>query len=110
MSEITLCELEELDRAASAIGETKTDELKQKPTIKQAVLRVLRDHDGPMTSQQILDEINARFFGGSIERTSLSLQLSRLKNHDLKISLEGEHWRLLKDEGSAYEAEPSFLD
>src|ERR1700720_4620003 len=46
-----------------------------KPTIKQAVLEALKHKPEGMTALEILDEINARYFGGEILRTSLSPQL-----------------------------------
>src|SRR6478672_9146054 len=79
----------ELDQAAQAVG-LETDaqtalafqpvaESRSLPsTIKEAVLQVLADAPGGMTSQAILDEINNRFFSERIERTSFSPQLSSL--------------------------------
>src|SRR5215212_3285589 len=62
-------------------------------TIKEAVLHVLAEAPGGMTSQAILDEINARFFSGRIERTSFSPQLSRLRGEH-KVTRCGEIWEL----------------
>jgi hypothetical protein len=62
-------------------------------TIKEAVLHVLADAPGGMTSQAILDQINTRFFSGRIERTSFSPQLSRLKGEH-KVTRRGELWEL----------------
>jgi hypothetical protein len=62
-------------------------------TIKEAVLHVLADAPGGMTSQAILDQINTRFFSGRIERTSFSPQLSRLKG-ERKVTRRGELWEL----------------
>ena len=61
-----------------------------------------------MTAQEILAQINSRFFFESaVPRTSLSPQLSRLNNEDRKIKLEGSLWSLRSenDEGPA-KAEP----
>jgi hypothetical protein len=97
----------ELDKAAKAIGlaeETPpkpvAEPRKEKlPTIKEAVLAVLDDQRG-VTSSVILNRINERFFEGTMPRTSLSPQLTRLKN-DGKIVLDGAFWRLAKKaEGS----------
>lgn len=102
-------ELLDIERAERALDQT-TDK-KQPPTIKEAVLRVLQDEGRPMTAQEILAQINSRFFDGAVPRTSLSPQLSRLNNDDRKIKLEGSLWSLRSenDEGPA-KAEPSFLD
>lgn len=77
----------EVARAAAAIGlklEERTDQRGGGDqggglTIKAAILKVLEEHPEGLTSNAILDEINARYFGGRIERTSFSPQLSRLK-------------------------------
>src|SRR3954453_15840797 len=45
----------------------------------------------------ILDEINARFFSGRIERTSFSPELSRLKQEH-KVTRRGEIWDLPAEE------------
>jgi hypothetical protein len=68
------------------------------PTIMQAVLEVLRHKPNGMTALEILDEINARYFGGGIARTSLSPQLSRLKDRDKKITLRDNRWYLLPEQ------------
>src|SRR5215212_9278852 len=94
----------ELDQAAEAVG-VEPDaqpalalppavERQSLPcTIKEAVLHVLADAPGGMTSQAILDQINTRFFSGRIERTSFSPQLSRLKGEH-KVTRCGEIWEL----------------
>jgi hypothetical protein len=84
-------ELEQIQSALRAINET---EAKSSLTIKQAVLEVLKDRPEGMTALEILAEINRRFFVGSIMRTSLSPQLSRLKDRDEKIDLKGNRWFL----------------
>jgi hypothetical protein len=58
---------------------------------------VLKDHPDGMTALEILHEINTRYFAGRIERTSLSPQLSRLKDRDGKIVLKGNRWLLLPE-------------
>ena len=94
----------DLDQAAEAVG-VETDaqpalapqpaiERHSRPTtIKEAVLYVLADAPGGMTSQALLDELNERFFSGRIERTSFSPELSRLKGEH-KVTRRGEIWTL----------------
>src|SRR5215210_874055 len=94
----------DLDQAVKAVG-LETDAqaaLAPQPaferhslptTIKEAVLHVLADAPGGMTSQAILDELNKRFFSGRIERTSFSPQLSRLKGEH-KVTRRGDIWEL----------------
>jgi hypothetical protein len=85
--------LETLDKDASRSA---------KPTIMQAVLEVLRQHPNGMTALEILEEINNRHFDGTIVRTSLSPQLSRLKDRDHKIILRGTRWFLAPEEPSLF--------
>lgn len=61
-------------------------------TIKEAVLEVLREHRRGMTALEILPAINARL-GVDYPRTSLSPQLSRLKN-ERKLERNGVIWSL----------------
>ncbi|HUZ32162.1 MAG TPA: hypothetical protein VMV19_08700 [Xanthobacteraceae bacterium] len=102
-------ELAEIDRAAQAVGLERRKpegqliaEHRHTPpmTIKEAVLLILSEHSEGLTALEILAEINARFALG-IVRTSLSPQLSRLKNDDKKIEIYGSTWRLFKHEGPA---------
>jgi hypothetical protein len=96
-------EFTELDQAAEAVGvEPEAQpalalqpavESSRPSTIKVAVLHVLADAPGGMTSQAILDQINTRFFSGRIERTSFSPELSRLKSEH-KVRRRGELWEL----------------
>jgi predicted RNase H-like nuclease (RuvC/YqgF family) len=85
-------ELEELDRAARALDHEAYARPARKPTIKEAVLEVLADGAAEMTSTEILERINERFFNRKMTRTSLSPQLSRLKA-ERKIELHGNSWR-----------------
>jgi len=85
--------LETHDKAASKSA---------KPTIMQAVLEVLRQQPNGMTALEILAEINSRYFDGTIVRTSLSPQLSRLKDRDHKIILRGTRWFLAPEEPSLF--------
>jgi len=61
-------------------------------TIKDAVLEVLRESRQPMTALEILPFVNAKL-GLDYPRTSLSPQLSRLKNDGL-INRDGSLWSL----------------
>jgi hypothetical protein len=72
------------------------------PTIMQAVLEVLKHRPEGMTALEILAEINSRYFDGNIARTSLSPQLSRLKDRDGKITLRGNRWFLLPEQPSLF--------
>ena len=67
---------------------------KQPPriTIKEAILATLDHKPDGLTALEILDELNAKYFNGGLARTSLSPQLSRLKERDRKITLQGDHW------------------
>lgn len=60
------------------------------PTIKSMALLVLEDATRGLTSSEILFNINIRF-GRDIDRTSMSPQLSRLKDGG-EIVLEGDRW------------------
>jgi hypothetical protein len=71
-----------------------------KPTIMQAILEVLKQHPNGMTALEILADINSRYFDGKILRTSLSPQLSRLKERDHKIELRGNRWFLAPEKPS----------
>ena len=71
-------------------------------TIMQAVMEVLNHKPNGMTALEILDQINAAYFNGTIVRTSLSPQLSRLKNRDKKIELRGNRWYALPKETTLF--------
>lgn len=88
-------ELDQIQSALRAIDET---EARSHLTIKQAVLEVLKDHPEGMTALEILAQINTRYFGGEIARTSLSPQLSRLKDNNRKVELRSNKWFLLPQE------------
>jgi hypothetical protein len=80
---------------------TKEEAKSAQPTIMQSVIEVLRQHHpNGMTALEILDEINRRHFGGTLVRTSLSPQLSRLKDRDHKIILRGTRWFLAPQQPS----------
>lgn len=65
-------------------------------TIKEAIVSVLADKRSGMTALEILDELANRF-DMRIKRTSLSPQLSRLKD-DGKIDRLGMIWSLIAAE------------
>jgi hypothetical protein len=75
---------------------------KKPPTIMEAVLEILRHKPNGMTAQEILAELNAKYFDGKIRRHSLSPQLSRLKDRDKKVELRGNRWFRLPDEPSLF--------
>jgi hypothetical protein len=103
-------ELSDIEQAAKSIGLQPPQpelqlvaEQRKRPaiTIKKAVLDVLRDQPKGLIALDILARVNHRFDLG-IVRTSLSPQLSRLKQEG-KVTNLGEIWRLVpqKNEGSA---------
>lgn len=90
-------ELSDLDHASRAIGLvnrlpalTINRRLPAVPTIKKAVLDVLENYPSGLSALQILAEINERY-GTDYPRTSLSPQLSRLKQEE-KLSKNGTLW------------------
>jgi hypothetical protein len=89
--EIVLNKLEEVTAKSAA-----------KPTIIQAVLEVLKQKPEGMTALEILAEINSRYFDGEIVRTSLSPQLSRLKDRDKKIILRDNRWHLIGEQPTLF--------
>jgi len=89
-------ELREIDLALRAVGDAQKKS--GRLTIMEAVLEVLKGKPEGMTSQEILAEINAEYFDGTVRRHSLSPQLSRLKDRDKKIELRGDRWIALPDE------------
>jgi len=101
----------ELDQAADAVGleadaqaalalQPAIESRRLPSTIKEAVLHVLAEAPGGMTSQAILDEINKHFFSGRIQRTSFSPELSRLKG-EYKVARRGEIWELTTEGNAA---------
>jgi hypothetical protein len=59
-------------------------------TIKEMIRRILRGRPDGLTAGEILKEIQERF-AVSLERTSLSPQLSRLRDSG-EVTLERGHW------------------
>lgn len=93
-------ELHQIEQALEALDKAKA---KSGPiTIMQAVLMTLKHNPSGMTAQEILAEINAKYFDGKIVRPSLSPQLSRLKDRDKKIELRGNRWFPLPDEPTLF--------
>jgi chromosome segregation ATPase len=92
----TANELEAIDEAIKKLEQAGSST--EHVTIMQAVLAVLEHKPNGMTALEILDEINAKYFNGTIVRTSLSPQLSRLKNRYEKIELRGNRWYRLPEE------------
>jgi hypothetical protein len=93
-------DLAELNKAAKALGivnglPTATKRTKRQSaslTIKRAVMEVLEDHPDGLLALDILGKINERH-GSGLVRTSLSPQLSRLKQEG-KLKQEGTLWLL----------------
>jgi hypothetical protein len=85
-------EISDIDKALAAIG--KSEKTTASVTIKEAVLQVLSDAPNGMTSSELLEAINDRFFDGKLERTSMSPQLSRLRVWDKKIVHRGDKYFL----------------
>jgi F0F1-type ATP synthase membrane subunit b/b' len=83
-------EAAEIDAALQAIGRRERRETT--PTIKEAILRVLADAPEGMTSSEILAAINDRFFEGTLRRTSMSPQLTRLDKDDKKTKRRGDRY------------------
>lgn len=85
-------ELKELQVAEAALDGQEAPAAAQAsgPTIKDMARAVLADQPEGLTSQEILVEIKARF-EREIDRTSLSPQLSRLKDAG-EVGLLGEKW------------------
>lgn len=92
-------DVERINRAIAAIEEEDNSSY---ISIMDAVMAVLEDRTEGMTANEILAEINARYFGGKIVRSSLSPQLSRLKNRDKKIELRGNRWFALPAEPNLF--------
>jgi chromosome segregation ATPase len=93
----------ELKQIALALKALDEAEAKRKPiTIMEAVLEILRRQPNGMTAQEILAELNEKYFDGQIARHSLSPQLSRLKDRDKKLELRGNRWFRLPDEPTLF--------
>jgi hypothetical protein len=88
-------EIQKVDLALRAVDDSAAS---RPPTIMEAVLEVLKRKPDGMTAQEILAEINVKYFDGKIVRPSLSPQLSRLKDRDKKIELRGNRWFRLPDQ------------
>jgi hypothetical protein len=79
----------EIEKALQAIG--ARENRKTTITIKEAILAVLADAPHGLTSSELLEAMNDKFFEGTLVRTSMSPQLSRLKT-DGKIKQRGEKY------------------
>jgi hypothetical protein len=93
-------EIAAIETALKSLAESQTKS--QQIPIMQAVLEVLKDRPQGMTARQILTELNARYYGGKLERHSLSPQLSRLKDRDKKIEYRDERWIRLPDQPNLF--------
>lgn len=92
----------EAERINRAIAAVEKEDVAAYISIMDAVMAVLQDRPEGMTANEILAEINTRYFGGTIVRSSLSPQLSRLKNRDGKIELRGKKWFALPAEPNLF--------
>lgn len=93
-------ELRQIEMALKALDDAAA---KKKPiTIMEAVLEIMKHKPDGMTAQEILAELNEKYFDGNIARHSLSPQLSRLKDRDKKLELRGNRWFRLPDEPSLF--------
>tara|TARA_R110000868_G_scaffold14669_12_gene68000 strand:+ start:4111 stop:4614 length:504 start_codon:yes stop_codon:yes gene_type:complete len=110
LSEIAVlqAEIDQLDAAEKAaldvvgtVSEIKPERLvfrtqirERKPslTIKEMILNILRDNTAGLQASEIIERIGV-LYGKRIPRTSMSPQLSRLKN-DGELVLEDSNWIL----------------
>lgn len=68
-----------------------------RPTIKKAIVQVLEEvYPMGLTALEILDRLNRRWWRGDLKRTSLSPQITRLKN-DEKVVNERGSWKAVKE-------------
>jgi hypothetical protein len=93
-------ELKEIDLAIKAVDgeQAKSGRIK----IMDAVLETLRRNPLGMTAKEILEELNAKYYAGKLQRHSLSPQLSRLKDRDKKIEFRNDRWIRLPDHSSLF--------
>jgi septal ring factor EnvC (AmiA/AmiB activator) len=82
----------DLERAIQALG--KRERKKTEITIKDAILKALAEAPQGLTSNELMLALNEKFFDGALERTSMSPQLTRLKNKDRKIRSKGDRYVL----------------
>jgi hypothetical protein len=93
-------ELKEIERAINALDDEKAKSSRIK--IMDAVLETLSRNPMGMTANDILAELNAKYYGGKLKRHSLSPQLSRLKDRDKKIEYRDERWVRLPAQPSLF--------
>jgi hypothetical protein len=93
-------ELKQTETALKAVGDDAAQ--KKAPTIMEAVIEIMRSKPTGATAREILAELNTKYFDGKIARHSLSPQLSRLKDRDGKLELQGDRWFLLPEEPSLF--------
>jgi hypothetical protein len=92
----------EIEQLLKSMGEQEAPRI----TIMEAILATLDHKPEGMTAQEILAELNDKYFAGKLARHSLSPQLSRLKDRDKKIELRGDRWIKLPDQPSLFTRGP----
>lgn len=95
---------------ATAVEKTKVAELTHngRLTIQEMVLQILSMVPDGATANQIIEHIKARF-NITVERTSLSPQLSRLKA-EAKIALLGKTWVLADPDDTVVSTTSRVMD
>lgn len=102
-------ELSELDKVESALTDQSPQndvQFSEPTTLKGMSLYVLRKTPSGLTANQILERIRLEF-GAEVARSSLSPQLSRLRNEGILVR-EGKNWRRVgaTNKEAAYLAPP----
>jgi hypothetical protein len=95
-------ELTEIEQLLKSMGAQEAPRI----TIMEAILATLDHKPEGMKAQEILAELNDKYFGGKLARHSLSPQLSRLKDREKKIELRGDRWIKLPDQPSLFTRGP----
>ena len=98
----------EVEPAPESQGSVRGKRLRE-GTIKTAVVAILKEVGRPMTALELLDRVNERQ-GSTLMRTSLSPQLSRLKD-ERTIKLTDKLWHLPEQSVSENEEpDPSLFN
>lgn len=106
-----LPDLEELDKTASYLGiepsntPLSSEARSNKVTIKQGVRLVLYIFKDGLNSAHLHEQVSRAFYGGKLDRTSFSPQLSRMRK-DGELELADTVWTLTPH-GAAIMGEPN---